>query len=135
MKSIKPGRGPSMMGAAGSVFAGIFGVIWIIAAVSMGAPAFFPLFGLIFAGMAIVNGIYHYKNATGKNRYSVADIVDSAAEPDPLAQHLAVEQEAPAEEEMQPAGAAGMEDGFCPYCGAPAAADFIYCKKCGRRLP
>ena len=115
MKSIKPGRGPSMMGAAGSVFAGIFGVIWIIAAVSMGAPAFFPLFGLIFVGMAIVNGIYHYKN--------------------PLAQHLAVEQEAPAEGEMQPAGAAGMEDGFCPYCGAPAAADFIYCKKCGRRLP
>ena len=37
MKSIKPGRGPSMMGGVGSVIAAIFGVFWTIGAVQMGA--------------------------------------------------------------------------------------------------
>lgn len=41
MKSIKPGRGPSAMGAAGSIIAAVFGLIWTGAAVSMGAPIFF----------------------------------------------------------------------------------------------
>ena len=35
MRSIKPGRGPSMMGAAGAVFAVIFGIIWTFAAAGM----------------------------------------------------------------------------------------------------
>ena len=30
MKSIKPGRGPSAMGAMGSAFAVIFGIFWTI---------------------------------------------------------------------------------------------------------
>ena len=44
MKSIKPGRGPSMMNAAGAVFAAIFGVLWIIMTVKMGAPLVYRLF-------------------------------------------------------------------------------------------
>ena len=48
MKSIKPGRGPSAMGAMGSIVAAVFGLIWTGAAVSMGAPIFFPLFGVVF---------------------------------------------------------------------------------------
>ena len=39
MKSIKPGRGPSMMGAVGAAFAVVFGIIWTMAAASMGAPS------------------------------------------------------------------------------------------------
>ena len=31
MKSIKPGRGPSMMGGLGSIFAGVFGVMFAAA--------------------------------------------------------------------------------------------------------
>ena len=46
MKSVKPGRGPSAMGAMGSVIAVIFGIFWTIAAASMGAPGIFPLFGV-----------------------------------------------------------------------------------------
>lgn len=30
MKSIKPGRGPSMMGGISALFAALFGVFWII---------------------------------------------------------------------------------------------------------
>ena len=48
MKSIKRGRGPSMMNGLGSLFVSVFGVIWTIAAASMGAPWFFPLFGICF---------------------------------------------------------------------------------------
>ena len=68
MKSIKPGRGPSMMGGIGSVAAVLFGVIWTFAAASMGAPFFFPLFGLVFIGVGIANAVYSFKNATGDNR-------------------------------------------------------------------
>ena len=128
MKSVKPGCGPSLMGAAGAAAAGIFGVIWIVAAVQMGAPAVFPLFGLVFIGIAVMQAVYHFKNATGKERYSVVDIVDSNAEPDPLAQRFGGEAGAP------PADA-GEAAGFCPYCGAEAEAGFAYCKKCGKRLP
>lgn len=28
-----------------------------------------------------------------------------------------------------------MADGYCPYCGAEAAADFSFCSSCGKDLP
>ena len=80
MKSIKPGRGPSMMNAVGSLIGIVFGIIWTCAAASMGAPGFFPLFGLVFIGIGVVNAIYSFKNATGDNRYSAYDIVDEDEE-------------------------------------------------------
>ena len=42
------------MGAMGSIIAVIFGIFWTIAAASMGAPFFFPLFGVLFIIMGIV---------------------------------------------------------------------------------
>ena len=44
MKSVKPGRGPSAMGAFGSLAAVLFGIVWTAVAASSGAPGFFPLF-------------------------------------------------------------------------------------------
>ena len=84
MRSIKPGRGPSGMGALGSIIAVIFGIFWTIMAVSMGAPVFFPIFGILFVILGIVQAVYHFKNATGKNRYSAFDITEEGEEPDPL---------------------------------------------------
>ena len=84
MKSIKPGRGPSAMGGIGSAAAALFGVFWTLAAASMGAPVFFVLFGIVFILLGVVQAIYHFRNATGENRYSEFDIVDSDEEPDPL---------------------------------------------------
>ena len=52
MKSVKPGRGPSGMNFIGSVIAIVFGIFWTIMAARMGAPAFFPIFGVIFIIMA-----------------------------------------------------------------------------------
>ena len=58
MKSIKPGRGPSMMSGVMCIIVGVFGVIWTIGAVSMGAGPIFALFGIVFIGVAVVNGIF-----------------------------------------------------------------------------
>ena len=129
MKSIKPGRGPSMMGGIGSVAVVICGIIWTLAAVSMDAPIFFPLFGLVFIGMGIAEAVYSFKNASGENRYSSFDIVDSSEEPDPLNERFGRQAEEPAPD-VPPEGFA-----YCPYCGAKLGEGFTFCGKCGRELP
>ena len=68
MKSIKPGRRRSRYNAVGAVIGIVFGIIWTIAALSMGAPFFFPLFGLVFIGMGVYNAVYNYRNATSPTR-------------------------------------------------------------------
>ena len=127
MKSIKPGRGPSMMGGLGSIFAGVFGVIWTMAAVQMGA-GIFALFGVVFILFAVLQAVYQFKNATGENRYSVFDITEEGEEPDPLEKRMAPPS-SPAEENKEPGG------GFCPYCGAPAEKGYDFCRHCGKKLP
>ena len=127
MKSIKPGRGPSMMGAVGSLLAAVFGVIWIVAAVSMGAPFFFPLFGVVFVVLGVVQALYQFKNATGEHRYSSFDIVDSREEPDPLQKRFS----APEPRQMPEASASS----FCPYCGTPLESAFEFCPRCGKKIP
>ena len=131
MKSIKPGRGPSMMGGIGSVVMVVFGIFWTITAVGMGAPVIFPIFGVLFICMGVAQAIYNFKNATGKNRYSSFDIVDEHEESDPLQERFGNPPQA-----AQPKSALmSAEDGFCPYCGNPVAGEFDFCPKCGRQLP
>ena len=50
-----------MMGAFGSAAVSVFGIIWTISAMSMGAPSFFALFGLIFVAMGIAQTVYNLK--------------------------------------------------------------------------
>lgn len=133
MKSVKPGRGPSAMGVWGAVVVVIGGIFWTIMAANMGAPVFFPIFGILFVITGIMIGVYHYKNATGKNRYSAFDVVDTSQEPDPLAKQFDIQPSPDTPEE----GQVPWEDvaGFCPYCGAPAQSDFQFCRRCGKQLP
>lgn len=97
----------------------------------MGAPIFFPLFGVVFVIMGIVQAVYNFKNATSENRYSEFDIVDSQEEPDPLSQRFHPEVEAPRDSEEPKTDALR----FCPYCGARVNAEFEYCGSCGKKLP
>lgn len=129
MKSVKPGRGPSAMGALGSVVMAVVGLLWTIMASSMGAPGIFPLFGVLFIIIAVVNGIYNYKNATGKNRYSTFDITEDGEETDPLQQRFG-QLHVNDDTRASSPGAS-----FCPYCGEPAQTDYEFCSKCGKRLP
>ena len=127
MKSIKPGRAPSMMSAAMSVIVGIFGVVWTIIAANI--SGIMAIFGIIFIIIAIVQAVYHYKNATSQNRYSSFDVVDSAEEPDPLNNRYGQSSSSgPVSQEKQAASA-----GFCPYCGTPMKKGFVFCPKCGKR--
>ena len=140
MKSIKPGRGPSAFGGVASVLGALFGVIWIVAAVTMGAPWFFALFGVAFVGLSIANAVFGFHNAFGKNRYSSFDITEDGEEPDPF--HSRIEPEAPDAPEAPEAPEApdaqrAFSQGprYCPYCGGTADEGYAYCRYCGRKLP
>lgn len=125
MKSIKPGRGPSLMGGVMSILIGLLGVGWTIAAAANGG-AIFALFGIIFIVAAIMQAVYHFKNATSKNRYSDFDITDSGEETDPFNERFGSSQNYAGTEQ---------EHRFCPYCGTPVGEGYEFCSRCGKKLP
>ncbi|AIQ47542.1 hypothetical protein R70723_17855 [Paenibacillus sp. FSL R7-0273] len=137
MRSIKPGRGPSGMNAVGSVAVGVFGIFWTIMAVQMGAPIFFAAFGIIFVGLAIGQAIYHFKNATGKNRMSLLDITEHNEEPDPLDRFY---QKPPSSAPHSRGNNANDNENenelsYCPYCGSKVTnAAYQFCPRCGKAL-
>ena len=128
MKSVKPGRGPSAIGVWGAVVSVVVGIFWTAMASRMGAPAIFPVFGVLFIITGVLIGIYHFRNATGKNRYSSFDITEDGEEMDPLEQRFGGTREKNA-----PQGA--HDAGFCPFCGAPAEKGYAFCRRCGKELP
>ena len=124
MKSIKPGRGPSLMSGVAGIFVALFGVIWTVSAISMGAPAFFALFGVIFVIMAVIQSLYNLKNGTSKNRYSMLDITEDGEEPDPLEKRFETEEKKPVSDIRQ----------YCPYCGKKLQDSYEYCPYCGKKI-
>lgn len=139
MKSVKPGRGPSALGAAGSLASVIFGILWTVFTFSItrGTGAIgliFPLFGVIFIVLGIVNTVYHYKNATGKNRMSLIDITDGNEEIDPLNAQFGTQLSVNSEKSSYSTSKRKFEGDFCPYCGAKVEGDFDFCPKCGKDI-
>ena len=61
MKSIKPGRGPSIQGAVAGIAAAVFGIFWTIFSINLGAPFIFPIFGIVFIGLAVFQAVYNLK--------------------------------------------------------------------------
>ena len=129
MKSVKPGRGPSMMSGVMCIFMALFGVVWTVLAAGTGG-GLFALFGVFFIGIAVVQAIYNFTNATSENRYSEFDIVDSQEEEDPWDRRFGAPP--PPQQNGEPPQA-DISD--CPYCGAALQDDFAFCPKCGRELP
>ena len=127
MKRIYPGRRPSKMGFAGSIFSIAFGILWTILAFTMTRGlgvigVVFPLFGVLFVGLGIVQSVYHYKNAAGR-RASLFDVSDDQA------------QAGPHDAQAGPHDAQAQQDGvrYCGYCGQRLQSDMLYCTKCGRK--
>ena len=75
MKSVKPGRGPSMMGGVIGIFMIGFGILWTVFAAQ--ASGIFAIFGVLWTCIAVTITVYNFKNATGKNRHSQFDITDA----------------------------------------------------------
>ena len=125
MRSIKPGRGPSMHGGIVGIFMICFGIGWTLLAAQ--ASGFMALFGVLWTGIAVVTTVYNFKNATGKNRYSAFDITEAGEEPDPLNTRFGAPTDTAAP-------SADADRSFCPYCGKRVEKDFTYCQSCGRKL-
>ena len=126
MKSIKPGRGPSMMGGVTSIFVALIGVLFTVVTAA-GEVYFLSLCGVFFTVIAVWNALRSFRNATSENRYSIYDIVDSTEEPDPLNKQFGSKTtDAPA--------AQSGETNFCPYCGAKTKPDHKFCRSCGKKL-
>lgn len=150
MKSIKPGRGPSGMSFVGSIAIIIFGIFWTIMATTITAHApfgilkLFPLFGVIFIILGIVQAAYHYKNATSKDRYSIIDITNSEEEGDPSDSWIKNNFEDKVENKERENLLYNINENqqdiykkeynFCPYCGIRLESNFEYCPKCGKDI-
>ena len=142
--SVKPGRAPSFMGGVGSILAIVFGIVWTVmaSAITRNSPfgvigSIFPLFGILFIAIGVINAVYSFRQATQKNRYSVLDITDSESEPDPLNERFGTTLDAEFDE-PDSANESERDDRphhFCPYCGDDIGEGFRYCPACGRELP
>lgn len=132
MYSIKPGRGPSLMGGVAGVLAALFGVVWTIVAVSTGG-SMFALFGIVFIAMAMAGAGYNFYNATRRDRMSTFDIATGRDESDPVA-HAFGHGESPDLSPQPPGAVRRFEGDFCPYCGSKVSGDFDFCPHCGKDI-
>lgn len=105
--SVVPGRAQSAMGGFGAVVVGVIGVVWTIAAASMGAPWFFVAFGVVFVLCAIVGCVFHFYNAGAGDRVPFVEI------------------------ESEELGRAG-DATYCTSCGTRIEASHRFCGGCGR---
>lgn len=130
MKSLKPGRVPSFMGFASSIFAAVFGLFWLILVNYLFEENnefgtlpyfFFILFGIGFVIASIGMAIYNYRNTFSKKRFSVLDIEDLSEEGKPL-------------DSETPKSSLSDSLNYCPYCGNPIEKSFSFCPKCGKKL-
>jgi uncharacterized membrane protein len=150
MKSVKPGRAPSMMGGFVCIGMAVIGIVFLIvlsgssnsfysgfpggfggmSAGGFGASSIGIVFCIIFIIIAIAMAVYNFINATKRNRYSVLDITEGGEEPDPLNQRFGNTSM-----HQQVYKNTQAESSFCPYCGAQAQGDFEFCNVCGKKLP
>ena len=120
MKSIKPGKMPSLVGAAGSIFVILFGIFWTTL-----APGYMKIAGVLFVLMACIQAYVHFHNASvdTEDRLSLYDIVEEEQKP-----HEEVKKEDISED-------FSSENLYCPYCGAKMEKEFLFCRHCGKKLP
>ena len=117
MKSVKQGRGHSLMAAIASFFMGILGIGFIAATSGQEAQlsyidGFFmdqnpfgnigtlgTVFAVVFTLLCFISAGYNVINAFGKNRFSAFDITTGTEEPDPLNARFGQEKEGTADKE------------------------------------
>ena len=138
MRSVKPGRGPSAMGAVGSAAAILFGLFWTVMAYQLTRDSpfpmvgtFFPLFGAVFVLVGIASLLYHLYNTAAPNRLSSFDLTEHGEEPDPLNRRFGSRRAARHEGRSPSRTYAGE---FCPFCGEKADPEVDFCPHCGKDI-
>lgn len=129
MKSIKPGRGPSLMSGIVGIFMICCGIGWTILASQTHWSA--TLFGICWTCIAIATTVYNFKNATNKIRYSEFDITDEFEESDPLNERFGSRNES----RETILNGEKRKSRYCPYCGTAVKDNYEFCNNCGKRLP
>lgn len=125
MKSIKPGRAPSLLSGVIGIIMVLFGIFWTVMASNFGG--IMMVFGVLWTLIALVITIFNIKNGTAKKRYSMYDITDDKEEADPLNERF--------KEKKDDVKDDGNDSKYCPYCGAKVEETYEYCNKCGKKLP
>ena len=125
MKSIKPGRAPSLLSGVIGIIMVLFGIFWTVMASNFGG--IMMVFGVLWTLIALVITIFNIKNGTAKKRCSMYDITDDKEEADPLNERF--------KEKKDDVKDDGNDSKYCPYCGAKVEETYEYCNKCGKKLP
>ena len=133
MYSVKPGRGPSLMGGIGALIGIVFVFGWIALAQVINAPPLFTAFGFLMLVLLICQAIYQFYNATQRHRLSSLDVVQDQEEFDPIARAMGYDQKSSQNPPPPPASSPDAAK-YCPYCGSPLQADFEYCPQCGKDI-
>jgi hypothetical protein len=129
MFSLKPGRGKSFKDFVGSIVSIAFGVIWTIVAYQ--ADRTFALFGLVVILAGIVDALFNFYNAFGRNRFSALDATAAGEEPDPFAAMIGREPRTPTPVKAGPRQHPGET---CPFCGLKVQGVYDYCPHCGKDI-
>ena len=165
MKSVKPGRGPSMLGGIMAICVAVFGILWIIGASSITGE----FSGTSFEGDFMVSGMdivtdsdFGMMGGFGSDPFDafgaifplfgvvfviVAVVIaiynfKNATSKNRYSEFDIVDGSEEPDPLNERFGGEGIhsetnpeEALFCPYCGTPAEDDYLYCKKCGKPLP
>lgn len=161
MTSIKPGRGPSLVGGVAAIGIVIIGIVMFVTMLGMGSQPLRPsgspgllqfetssnplqpvmiVFFIVFIGVGVMIAVYHFYNATQKDRMSVLDITKTGEEPDPVASMMGFKER---EQTSHSTGASESGDRgtimnydgeYCPFCGKPVQENFDFCPSCGKDI-
>lgn len=129
MFSLKPGRGKSFKDFLGAIFSITFGVIWTVVAYEKNPT--FALFGFVAIGAGVVDALFNFYNAFGRNRFSVLDATAAGEEPDPFSAMIGRETKGSQNAKVGPRQHPGNH---CPFCGIPVKSFYDYCPNCGNDI-
>ena len=135
MHSLKPGRGPSLIGGIGGIVFIILGIAMFATVASERTPPIFLFFlgGIILVG--VIATVYNFWAATTRNRPSTFDITTGDEEYDPIAKAMGFgpdQTHPPAEDDEQKPRR--FEGEFCPFCGKKVEGEFDFCPHCGKDI-